>query len=144
MTLSQGAADWVSTVSVANEHAAQNSNIYIYIYMLALAVCSMFQKPSAFPSSTCIDLLQGDLCMLYGGYFMHVICSSSISSMLTAACCGCIGSSKSPYFAASAKYQIYSAKTKYINFMNITMQILPRAVVHRNIFSFLFSWASCL
>ncbi len=35
--------------------------------------CSVLQTPSTFPSSTCIDLLQGDSCMLYGGYLMYVI-----------------------------------------------------------------------
>ncbi len=91
-SLSHGTADWLSPVSVANELSAQHSNIWL---VLAVAVSSVLQKPSTFPSSTCIDLLRGDSCMLYGGYFICYICSSSISYMLTAACCGCIGSSKS-------------------------------------------------
>ncbi len=33
--------------------------------------CSTFQKPSTFPSSTCIHLLQGDSCMLFGLLFMY-------------------------------------------------------------------------
>ncbi len=57
--------------------------------------CSSLQKPSTFPSSTFIDLLRGDH-VCYGGYSCYM-CSSSISYMLTAACCGCIGSSKSRY-----------------------------------------------
>ncbi len=43
------------------------------------------QKPSTFPSSTCIDLLQGDH-VCYGGYSCSM-CSSNIPYMLTAACC---------------------------------------------------------
>ncbi len=57
--------------------------------------CSTLQKPSTFSSSTCIDLLRGDWCMLYGGYFIYVMCNSSISYTLTSACCGYIGCSKS-------------------------------------------------
>ncbi len=67
-----------------------------YVASAYCSSCSALQKPSTFPSSTCIDLLWGDLCMLYGGYFIHMF-SSSFSYMLTAACCGCIGSSKSRY-----------------------------------------------
>ncbi len=63
---------------------------------------STLQKPSTFPSSTCIDLLRGDSCMLYGGYFICYMWSNSISYMLTAACCGCIGSSKSRYLVCSS------------------------------------------
>ncbi len=91
---SHGTADWFSPVSVANELTAQYSNTWL---LFAVAVCSVLQKPSTFPSSTCIDLLRGDLCMLYGVIHMCYMCSSSISYMLTAACCGCIGSSKSLY-----------------------------------------------
>ncbi len=49
----------------------------------------------------------------------------------TAACCRCIGSSKSRYLpAAAAAKQIYNAKTKYINIvMYNTMQISPRVVM---------------
>ncbi len=62
--------------------------------------CSALQKPSTMPSFTCIDLLLGGSCMLYMGgilYSLFYMCSSSISYMLTGACCGCIGSSKSWY-----------------------------------------------
>ncbi len=55
------------------------------------------KKPSTFPSSTCIDLLRGDSCMLWGLFHICYMCSSSISYMLTAGCCGCIGSRKSRY-----------------------------------------------
>ncbi len=87
-------ADWSSPVSVANELAAQHSNAWL---VLALAVRSVLQKPSFFPSSTCIDLLWGDSCMLYGGYFMYVI---FVAAAVYLTCsqqnvCGCIGSSKS-------------------------------------------------
>ncbi len=91
-SLSHGTADWLSPVSVANELAAQHSNIWL---VLAVAVFSVLQKPSTFPSSTCIGLLWGDH-VCYGGYSCYM-CSSSISYMLTAACWGCIDSSKSWY-----------------------------------------------
>ncbi len=87
-------ADWSSPVSVANELAAQHSNAWL---VLALAVRSVLQKPSFFPSSTCIDLLWGDSCMLYGGYFMYVIFAAP-AVFLTCSqqnVCECIGSSKS-------------------------------------------------
>ncbi len=46
----------------------------------------MLQKPSTFPSSTCMDLLRGDfMYVIYGCYFIYM-CSSSISYMLTAGC----------------------------------------------------------
>ncbi len=53
------------------------------------AVRSTLQKPSTFPSSTCIALLRGD--------FMNVICAAAVFIMLIAACCGYIGSRKSWY-----------------------------------------------
>ncbi len=57
---------WFSPVSVANE------------LLLAVAVCSVLQKPSTFLSSTCIDLLRGDSFMLYGGYFTYVIFAAAV------------------------------------------------------------------
>ncbi len=63
--------------------------------MLAVAVHSVLQKPSTSPSSTCIDLLRGYSCMLYWAVSCMLFFSSSISYMLTAACCGCVSSSKS-------------------------------------------------
>ncbi len=74
-SLSHGTADWFSPVSVANELSAQHSHIWL---VLVVAVCSVLQKPSTFPSSTCIDLLQGDSCMLWGGYFMYDIFAAAV------------------------------------------------------------------
>ncbi len=74
MTSSHVTADWFSPVSVANELAAHHSSTWL---MFVVAVCSALQKPSTFPSSTCIDLLQGDSCMLYGGY-SYVICAAAV------------------------------------------------------------------
>ncbi len=111
-SLSHVTAYWFSPVSVANELPAQHSNTWL---MLVVAVCSTLQKPPTFPSSTCIDLLWGDH-VCYGGYSCYM-CSSSISYMLIAACCGCNDSSKS-------RYLLYSAKNKYI-----TMSISPRVVM---------------
>ncbi len=59
-----------------------------YLAGACCSSCSELQKPPTFPSSTCIDLLRGDLCMLYG-VILYMLCA--------AACCGCIGSSKSWY-----------------------------------------------
>ncbi len=60
-SISHGTADWFSPVSVANELTAQYSNTWL---LFAVAVSSALQKPSTFPSSTCIDLLRGDSCVL--------------------------------------------------------------------------------
>ncbi len=49
-----------------------------YMTSACCSSCSLLQKPSTFPSSTCIDLLWGDSCMLYGGYFMYVICTAAV------------------------------------------------------------------
>ncbi len=57
-----------------------------YLAGACCSSCSTLQKPSTFTSSTCIDLLRGDSCMGYGGYFICYMCNSSISYMLTAAC----------------------------------------------------------
>ncbi len=93
-SLSHGTADWFSPVSVANELTAQYYNTWL---LFAVAVCSALQKTSTFPSSTCIDLLRGDHVYYMGVIYMCYMCRSSISYMLTVACCGCIGSSKSRY-----------------------------------------------
>ncbi len=69
-SLSHDTADWFSPVSVANELTAQYSNTWL---LFAVAVSSALQKPSIFPSSTCIDLLRGDSCMLYGDYSYAVV-----------------------------------------------------------------------
>ncbi len=73
-SLSHGTADWFSPVSVANELSAQHSNIWL---VFVVAVCSVLQKPSTFPSSTCIDLLRGDH-VCYRGLFISVICAAEI------------------------------------------------------------------
>ncbi len=69
-----------------------------YLASACCSSCSALQKPSTFPSSTCIDLLQGDF--MYVTFHICFMCSSSsIKSacrnyMLTEArLCGCIGSS---------------------------------------------------
>ncbi len=68
-SLSHGTADWFCPVSVANELTAQYSNTWL---LFAVAVCSTLQKPSTFPSSTCIDLLRGDSCMLWGLFHVYL------------------------------------------------------------------------
>ncbi len=71
-----------------------------YLGSSCYSSCSTLQKPSTFPSSTCIDLLWSYSCMLYRGYYsIYVIC-------------------------------IYSAKTKSFNIvMYVTMPIPPRVVM---------------
>ncbi len=89
----------------SNELAAQHSNIWL---VLAIAVCSVLQKPSTFPSSTCIDLLRGDSCMLYGGYFMCVICAAAV--FLT-----CSQQHVADVFQQQQRSRSITPKTKYIN-----------------------------
>ncbi len=100
------------------------------------AHCSSLQSASEtlhLPSSTCIDLLRGDSCMLYGGYFLYVIWA--------AAFCVCIGSSKSRYLLCRSSSV---SKTKYINIvMYITMPIPPRVVMTEIILMTFCSISSC-
>ncbi len=49
-----------------------------YMTSVCCSSSSMLHKPSTFPSSTCIDLLRGDSCMLYGGYSMYVIFAAAV------------------------------------------------------------------
>ncbi len=61
--------------------------------------CRVLQKPSTFPSSTCIDLLQGDLMhVIYRSYWIYVTCAAAIFlKCLKQHVCGYSGSSKSRY-----------------------------------------------
>ncbi len=77
-------------VSAANEIAAPT--FQKYLVCACCSCCSMLQKPSTFPSSTCIDLPQGDSCMLWG-LFTYVISAAAV--FLT--CCECIVSKMSRY-----------------------------------------------
>ncbi len=75
---------------------------FSYLARAYCSSCSLLQKPCTFPSSNCIDLLWGNVIhVIYGGYFICYMCSSSsISNMLTAACLWIYwftGSSKSQY-----------------------------------------------
>ncbi len=96
-------------------------NVFIFIaalyglfsYTTWVAVAILSEKPQ--PRH---KLFIWVICICY-------MCSSSISYMLTAACCGCIGSSKSRYLLCRS-----SSVAKYINIvMYITMPISPRAVM---------------
>ncbi len=50
-----------------------------YLASACCSSCSALQRPSTFPSSTCIDLLRDDSCMLHMGVIhIYVKCSSSI------------------------------------------------------------------
>ncbi len=70
--------------------------------------------------------------MLYGGYFMYVICAAAV--FLTCSQQHVVDvlavASLSSCSAAAAVKQIYSTKTKYINIvLYITMTIPPRVVM---------------
>ncbi len=94
-SLSHDTADWFSPVSVANELSAQHSNIWL---VLVVADRSVLQKTLHLPQLHLYRSATRWYMYAIGGLF-HVcyICSSSISYMLTAACCGHIGSSTSRY-----------------------------------------------
>ncbi len=86
-SLAHGTADWFSPVSVANELTAQYSNTWL---LFVVAVRRNPPPSPAPPVLICYEVICGVIHMRY-------MCSSSISFMLTAACCGCIGNSKSRY-----------------------------------------------
>ncbi len=68
-------------------HSIAQLNGFKYLFRACNSCCSTLQKPFIFPSSTCIDLLWGDfMYVIHGGYFIYVMCSRSISYMITAAC----------------------------------------------------------
>ncbi len=72
----------LSVYIIANEPQPwAHCSTFKYLVSACGSSCSALQKPSTFPSSTCIALLWGS--------FMY--------AMLTATCCGCIGSCKSIY-----------------------------------------------
>ncbi len=118
-----GTADWFSPVSIANELSAQHSNIWL---VLAVAVRSMLQKPSIFPSFTYIDLVRSDSCMLYLIYAIFAAtvflpCSQQHAvAVLTVASLGTC--------SAAAAQKIYFTKTKYINIV-MYATIPPRVVM---------------
>ncbi len=92
ITSSHGTAHWFSLVSVANELIAQYLNTWL---LFAVAVCQHTSETLHLPQ---LHLYRSaDSCMIYGVIHMCYMCSSSISYMLTAACCECIGSSMSQY-----------------------------------------------
>ncbi len=55
------------------------SSTFKYLSSACCSSCSTHQKPSTFPSSTCIDLLQGNFVyVILRGYFIHVICTAAV------------------------------------------------------------------
>ncbi len=62
-------ADWFSPVSVANELAAQHSNIWL---MLVVAVAVHL------PQLHLIRSAMGSSCMLYVGYSIYFICAPAV------------------------------------------------------------------
>ncbi len=67
---------WLVLSCIGSQWA--HCSIFKYMTSACCISCSMLQKPSTFPSSTCIDLLQGDSYMLYGGYLMYVIFAAAV------------------------------------------------------------------
>ncbi len=57
---------WLVFSCISNQWV--DYSIFKYLALVCCSSRSTLQKPSTFPSSTCIDLLWGDSCMLYGGY----------------------------------------------------------------------------
>ncbi len=90
-------------------------SVHFYVW---IHVCPLMQQVYPYiPRHAYIGLYCIVSPALWGVIHIYYTYSSSISYMLTVACCGCIGSKKSK--------QIYSAKTKYINIViYITMQSL--------------------
>ncbi len=75
-----------SPVSVTNELTAQYSNTWLSFTV------AHFRNPPPSPAPPCIDRYRWiHVCYIWGCF--RYMCSSSISHMLTAACCGCFGSS---------------------------------------------------
>ncbi len=119
----------------SNELAAQHSNIWL---VLAIAVCSVLQKPSTFPSSTCIDLLRGDSCMLYGGYFMCVICAAAV--FLT-----CSQQHVVDVFQQQQRCRSITPKTRYIKHCHVHYHANPSESCHdRNRFRHIYSESATL
>ncbi len=80
-SLSHGAADW--SFCISSQWACCST--FKHLASACCSSCSALQKPSAFPSSTCIDLLQGDFTYaIYEGYFIYVVCAAALfAHMLT-------------------------------------------------------------
>ncbi len=77
-SLSHGTADSAVLSCIGSQWALCST--FKYMTSACCSSWSMLQKPSTFPSSTCIDLLWGDSCMLYGGYSIYVIqvCAAAV------------------------------------------------------------------
>ncbi len=80
-------------VSAANEFAAQNSNTWL---VLAVAVCFRNPPPSPAPPVYPFVWWFIHVCYIWWLFRICYMCSS-ISYLLTAAFCGCIGRSKTRY-----------------------------------------------
>ncbi len=91
-SLSHGTADCFSPLSVANELSAQYSNTWL---LFAVAVWQCTSKILHLPQLH--RYRSGTRWFMYVIWGYSYMCSSSISFMLTTACCRCIGSSKSLY-----------------------------------------------
>ncbi len=87
----------------------QPMSLLLNIQILAVAV---LQKASTFPSSICIDLIRVIMCAIWGLFHICYMCSSSISYMLTAACCGCI--SKSQYLLSHSRFVSLEHKSSHM------------------------------
>ncbi len=94
-----------------------------YLASVCFSSCNMLQKPSIFPSSTCIDQLWGDSCMLYIGVISYVI--SAAVAFLTRSQQHVVN-----VLAVVSWYYSSSSKTKHINIvMYITIPNPQRVVM---------------
>ncbi len=70
-SLSHGTADWF--FCIISQWAC--CSVFKNLTSACCSSCSMLQKPSSIPSSTCIDLLRGVWCKLYVGVISCYKCS---------------------------------------------------------------------
>ncbi len=91
-SLSHGTADWF--FCIISQWAC--CSVFKNLTSACCSSCSMLQKSSSIPSSTCIDLLRGVWCKLYVGVISCYKCSI----------CGC---------SKALQQQICSAQTKHMN-----------------------------
>ncbi len=127
-------------VSAANEFAAQNSNTW-----LVLAVAVRFRNPPPSPAPPVYPFVWWfiHVCYIWWLFRICYMCSS-ISYLLTAAFCGCIGRSKTRYLlchSSSSVADLFHQTPKGKTFGYIIMPIPPRVVLIEILF-LLYIWSS--
>ncbi len=132
-SLSHSTADWFSPVSVANELSARHSNIWLVFFV---AVSQHASETLHLPQLHLYRSVTRWFMYAIGGYFMYVEFAAAVfitcSQQHVVDVLAVASLSTSSATAAAAAWQIYSAKTKYVNIVMylITMPIpLPLRVV---------------